>query len=254
MNSDPTELNSTELDQSNLGEVRAYLPPFKPLRGSHIIAEANLITRRLIESSITREILSIAKPVYRSLSVYPIVESSVTTLNSSDANTSIVTIRPSLASGLMYHRNQAKGWDPQSPVQDVCDYIEDYRSGTILDVIGSLGGLFALLQTAHLVLFGRPLLWGLIGTKTISPFGLLGGFSSSGFKQRLSDEYRSKSDDGTDTIRIVKFLRDFVIDFGPADWDLEKSPNTEMASLSAALVKHSNVSFYRFMYARPLSS
>lgn len=63
MNSDPTELNSTELDQSNLGEVRAYLPPFKPLRGSHIIAEANLITRRLIESSITREILSVAKPV-----------------------------------------------------------------------------------------------------------------------------------------------------------------------------------------------
>lgn len=167
-----------------------------------------------------------------------VVESSVTTLNFSDANTSVVTIRPSLASGLMYHRNQAKGWDPQSPVQDVCDWwsfcpASDCALGTLRKTITCILN---------------------VGTKTISPFGLLGGFSSSGFKQRLSDEYRSKSDDGTDTIRIVKFLRDFVIDFGPADWDLEKSPNTEMASLSAALVKHSNVSFYRFMYARPLSS
>lgn len=45
----------------------------------------------------------------------------------------------------------------------MCDFIDDYRSSTVFDVIGSVGGLFALLQAAHILLFGRPLLWGLAG-------------------------------------------------------------------------------------------
>ncbi|CAE6446575.1 unnamed protein product [Rhizoctonia solani] len=230
------ELNSTDLSQSNLGEVRAYLPPFKPLLGSHTTAEANLITRKLITSSIMKETLTVAKPEYRTLSLYPIVESSVTMVNSSDVDMTIATIHSSLTSGRMYHRNRPENWNPKNFVPDVCDFIEDYRSSTIFDVIGSVGGLFALLQTAHMLLFGRPLFWGLFGAMTITPFGLLGRFSSSGFKQRLSEEYHGRTDDGTGTIKIDKFLRDFVIDFGPADRDLEKSPNTETMPLSAALV------------------
>ncbi|CAE6442415.1 unnamed protein product, partial [Rhizoctonia solani] len=34
----------------------------------------------------------------------------------------------------------------------ICDYLQDYRTGTILDVIGSVGGLFALLQAIHVAL------------------------------------------------------------------------------------------------------
>ena len=49
------------------------------------------------------------------------------------------------------------------PLTNSCDYIEDYRSTTVFDVIGSVGGLFALLQSLHVLLFGRPMLWGLTG-------------------------------------------------------------------------------------------
>ncbi|EUC59291.1 transmembrane protein, putative, partial [Rhizoctonia solani AG-3 Rhs1AP] len=53
-------LNSYEL-ASNLSlaqvdEVRSYLPPWELLRGSHVEAEAKLITRRFIKSSIMRDI------------------------------------------------------------------------------------------------------------------------------------------------------------------------------------------------------
>ncbi|KAH7320351.1 hypothetical protein B0J17DRAFT_685795 [Rhizoctonia solani] len=117
----------------------------------------------------------------------------------------------------MYLRGQVDSKDPNAPSTVICDFIEDYRSGSILDVIGSIGGLFVLLQTLHVVLFGRPLLWGLTGAKLITPFGLLGKLSSRGFKRRLREEYHTIAEDGTELIQIVKFLRDFVMDFGPAD-------------------------------------
>ena len=51
----------------------------------------------------------------------------------------------------------------------ICDYIEDSRSSTVFDIIGSIGGLFALLQSLHVLLFGRPMLWGLTGEHQITP-------------------------------------------------------------------------------------
>ena len=125
---------------------------------------------------------------------------------------------------------------------DMWDYIEDYRSSTAFDVIGSIGGLFALLQSLHILLFGRPMLWGLTGkdaaksnnayhglnlistgAKIISPFGLLGACSSREFKSRLHDQYYlpdnaagSHPESAAEIIRIGAFLRDYVIDFGPA--------------------------------------
>jgi hypothetical protein len=61
-----------------------------------------------------------------------------------------------------------------------------------------------------------------IGTKLITPFGILGLCSSRKFKNRLKEQYHSRStNENADSINIVKFLRDFVIDFGPADFDPE---------------------------------
>ncbi|ELU36296.1 hypothetical protein AG1IA_09674 [Rhizoctonia solani AG-1 IA] len=123
-----------------------------------------------------------------------------------------------LSPAFSYFREQQQApYDSPEDDGNICDYIEDYRSGSVLDVVGSVGGFFALLQTTHVFLFGRPLLWGLTGAKLITPFGFLGALGSRGFKRRLKDQYQTKAaDDDTETIRIASFLRDFVIDFGPA--------------------------------------
>ncbi|CAE7128661.1 unnamed protein product, partial [Rhizoctonia solani] len=209
---------------SQVGQVWLYQPPLTLLRGSHIMTNANLVTRKFIKSSIIKDIIFYFKSDYKRLSLYPMVESSTTPLNSSDTDVAVASIRPVLAPGIMSHRSQANAYNPELNNPQECDYIEDYRSSTIVDVIGSVGGLFALLQALHLLLFGRPLFWGLTGAKLITPFGLLGECSSRGFKRRLNEEYHTTGDGGTETIRIVKFLRDFVIDFGPADLDLEQRP------------------------------
>ncbi|GAB1517985.1 hypothetical protein RhiTH_001042 [Rhizoctonia solani] len=197
----------------DIAKVREYVLPMKLLARSHVTAETTLVTRRFITSPFMTDTILKFKP-----------------------SIAIATIRPTLNPRFIYHRQQTNVQDLRiSPSDEACDYIEEYRSGSVLDVLGSVGGLFALLQAAHLFLFGRPLLWGLIGAMSITPFGLLGQCSSRDFKRRLRNEYHTQSDkDGTKTIQIVKFLRDFVMDFGPADLDSEpRSPNPQMKSLSA---------------------
>lgn len=58
----------------------------------------------------------------------------------------------------------------------------------------------------------------------ITPFGLLGKFTTKGFKSRLHKQYRRPvptssqyPGDVAETMRLEAFLRDFVIEFGPAD-------------------------------------
>ncbi|CAE6464583.1 unnamed protein product [Rhizoctonia solani] len=237
-------LNSNELDSNltiaHVDEVRFYLPPWELLRGSHIEAEAKLITRRFIKSSIMRDILLYAEPEYRPLSLYPIAESSVVALNSTERETATATVRTSLTPGLMSLRKQADAQvsgDLYDYSDNVCDFIDDYRSGTVVDVLGSVGGLFALLQAMHVLLFGRPLLWGLTGAKLLSPFGLFGNCSSRKFKQRLREGYHTTStEDGLETIQVGKFLRDFVIEFGPADLDPESHFSQQPASWSPKIL------------------
>ncbi|KAH7338231.1 hypothetical protein B0J17DRAFT_661566 [Rhizoctonia solani] len=220
----PNDGNLTSID-----DVRTYMPAWRLRRGFHIDAEAKLITRRFIKSSIMRDIILNAEPAYRPVSLYPIVESSFNALNNTGFNSTTsfsratATIRTSLNPGLMYLRTQADQQPWNSTMRaEVCDFIEDYRTGTVLDVVGTVGGLFALLHAAHVLLFGRPLLWGLTGAKLITPFGILGACSSKAFKRRLRDHYhRHSPDNGGDTIRVGAFLRDFVVDFGPADIDAE---------------------------------
>ncbi|KEP50181.1 putative Kex protein [Rhizoctonia solani 123E] len=227
-----------DVNWSSASEIREYIAPLTLLRDSHILTEPNLIVRKFITSSMLKDIILSAKSSYRSLSLYPMSMGSSTPLSSSSGSAATVDIHPTLAAGLMYHQHQAPAGARSATIPwNVCDYIEDYRSSTILDVIGSVGGLFALLQAAHLLLFGRPLFWGLTGAKTITPFGLLGGFCSRGFRRRLREQYHGTSDeDGTDTIRIVKFLRDFVIDFGPADLDPEERLDSVAVPSSSTLV------------------
>ncbi|KAH7338232.1 hypothetical protein B0J17DRAFT_416781 [Rhizoctonia solani] len=138
----------------------------------------------------------------------------------------------------MYFRTQAEQ-QPLDPMTraEACDFIDDYRSGTVLDVVGSVGGLFALLHTAYVLLFGRPLFWGLTGAKLITPFGILGACSSKAFKRHLRDRYhRHSPDNGGDTIRVDAFLRDFVVDFGPADIDAEHQHVQQSAASSSTLL------------------
>ncbi|KAG9087294.1 hypothetical protein FS749_003019 [Ceratobasidium sp. UAMH 11750] len=114
-------------------------------------------------------------------------------------------------------RSWFDSWKLDNSDSEMCDYIEDYRTGTILSALGSVGGLFALLQSLHLFFFGRPMLWGLTGAKLISPFGFCGLFTSKDFKRRLRENYYSAPSEGAEeTLRVDAFLNDFVIDFGPA--------------------------------------
>ncbi|CAE6454738.1 unnamed protein product [Rhizoctonia solani] len=223
----------------DIAKVREYVLPMSLLARSHLASETTLITRRFLASSIMKDVILKSKPlqVYKGLSLYPIGQSSVTVLNISDENIATTSIRPRLSPGLMHYRKQTDINVLKSPPSDaLCDYIEDYRSGSVIDVIGSIGGLFALLQAAHLLLFGRPLLWSLTGAKTVTPFGVLGQCSSQSFKRRLRREYHTPSgEDGTDTIQIVKFLRDFVIEFGPADLDSENSSSGHYETASPAV-------------------
>ncbi|CAE6438594.1 unnamed protein product [Rhizoctonia solani] len=201
--------------------VRSYLPLWELRPGVHIEAEAKLITRRLIKSSIWRDIIFNLDPTYTTLSLYPIVDLGMS--NYSTRNIASARISTKLNPGFVYFRDHVA--PPYRAPHDTCDLIEDYRSSTVFDVIGSVGGLFALLQSINIFLFGRPLFWGLNGAKLISPFGLLGGFSSKNFKRRLGEQYHTKSNQDNSVpvkIRTSAFLRDFVIDFGPADIDPEQ--------------------------------
>jgi hypothetical protein len=48
-----------------------------------------------------------------------------------------------------------------------CEVIEEYRDSSAFDILGSIGGLLALVQGIYMWLVGRPLLWGLTGTVSV---------------------------------------------------------------------------------------
>ncbi|QRW23184.1 hypothetical protein RhiXN_08220 [Rhizoctonia solani] len=126
------------------------------------------------------------------------------------------------------------GFKPgQVPVDYLCEITEDYRVTSTFDLFASIGGLLALLQGIHILLFGRPLFWGIFGAKAITPFGVMGNLATKSFKKRLQEQYhlpqqgtqanlgrlqggsQSCNRAGMD-IDMTQFLLDFVIDMGPA--------------------------------------
>ncbi|CAE6445797.1 unnamed protein product [Rhizoctonia solani] len=223
---------NADLPLTRAQAVRSYLPLWELRPGFHIEAEAKLITRKLIKSSIWRDTIFNLDPTYTTLSLYPITD--LGTSNYNTRNTASARISTRLKPGFVYFRDRIT--PPYRAPRDACDLIEDYRSGTIFDVIGSVGGLFALLQSINIFLFGRPLFWGLNGAKLISPFGLLGDFSSTNFKRRLGEQYHTRSSkDNSIKLRTSAFLRDFIVDFGPADIDPEQYPSRSSTPPSLAL-------------------
>ncbi|CAE6527095.1 unnamed protein product [Rhizoctonia solani] len=217
--------------------VRVYMPAWVLRPGFHIDTEAKLITKRLIKSSILKDVILNSKPAYTSISLYPIAESGL--FRHSNVSIATAEIRVTFRPGFMYFGTRAdlRSLDSPSAQLEACDYLDDYRSGTILDVIGSVGGLLTVLQGMHILLFGRPLLWGLAGTKLITPFGILGMCSSRRFKDRLKEQYHRRStEENPDKIHIVSFLRDFVVDFGPADFNPACPPSRQPSLSSTSMV------------------
>ncbi|KAF8686311.1 hypothetical protein RHS04_00240 [Rhizoctonia solani] len=205
---------------SKLWEVRAYLLPMKLLRGSSIVGKANLITRRFITSSMVKDVIFNAKPVSDHI-LFALAKGNIQ---------------------LTYFKNYSLE-SSVAPLNASGDAIA--LATRPLKTVAYPQTMFVILsKTTGQAPYSIPLFWGLVGAKTISPFGLLGQCSSRGFKRRLREEYHIQStEEGTDTIHIVKFLRDFVIDFGPANLDSEShalqqsrpsSPRIETHEESAA--------------------
>ncbi|KAB5593580.1 hypothetical protein CTheo_2969 [Ceratobasidium theobromae] len=225
---------SGDTDTEILGaRTPLYLPGWSLRPGFHIEADIGLIIRRFIKSSVMRDLLFNLDPEYAQISLYPLITASTAALSNNSYATA--TLSTTYQPALTYFRGQEEYWSTRNHAwefdYDMCDFIDDYRSSTVFDVIGSVGGLFALLQAAHILLFGRPLLWGLAGTKLITPFGIVGAFSSESFKRRLHERYhRQPSEHNPEPIHIGAFLRDFVIDLGPANVDLDHSPQASVLS------------------------
>ncbi|CAE6481554.1 unnamed protein product [Rhizoctonia solani] len=216
-------------DKFNGAISPSYTIPWRLTPGYHTEAEAGWISRGFIASSIWRDIVLNSDPEYTYLSLYPINE--LATQPFQNATTATARLHATFKPGLSYLRDKRAfdefiSGDNRFPYfgDDGCDFVEDYRSGSVLDILGSIGGLFAILQTIHVLLFGRPLFWGIMGTKLINPFGLVGSFGSNGFERRLHETYgREPTKDNPECIRTAAFLRDFVLDFGPLQSRLDQS-------------------------------
>ncbi|KAG9099593.1 hypothetical protein FS749_000845 [Ceratobasidium sp. UAMH 11750] len=198
------------------------VPSWQLVPGLHLEAEAAMAKRNFITSTFFRDVIGGAKPVYETVPMFPITTTRFASINNSSVVTGAIRPAPQPVFSPSSARKEIQGLlTSPTPMPITCEVVEDYRSSTALDALGSVGGLFAILQGLHLLLFGRPLFWGIAGAKLISPFGLLGGLSSKSFRKRLQDHYRvppsTSEPRDDDTIRITSFLKDFVIDFGPAD-------------------------------------
>ncbi|CUA69716.1 hypothetical protein RSOLAG22IIIB_08638 [Rhizoctonia solani] len=214
-----------------------YMPNWELVPGLHIAAELGLITRKFIKSSMFRDLIFNLEPIYERISLYPIYRTA--TMPLPNATIATATIKASFQQQFRYLQTGDIFGTLKQPWNfgqaGVCDFVEDYRSSTIFDVIGSIGGLFALVQAVHLFLFGKPLLWGLTGAKTITPFGMLGGFRPKSFKQSLNQHYRWSKEpepncqsDKSLPIDLEKFLGDFVIEFGPASTFQDDEQNSPL--------------------------
>ncbi|KAH7332741.1 hypothetical protein B0J17DRAFT_677378 [Rhizoctonia solani] len=206
----------------------SYTAPWQLTPGYHTEAEAGWISRGFISSSIWRDLALNSDPEYTYISLYPIDD--LATRPFQNATTATARVHATFKPGLSYLQDK-KAFDeftsggnrPPYFGRNGCDFVEDYRSGSVLDVLGSVGGLFAILQSIHVLLFGRPLFWGVMGTKLINPFGLLGSFGSDSFERRLYETYgREPTRDNPDCIQTTAFLRDFVLDFGPLQNRVDK--------------------------------
>ncbi|ELU45969.1 hypothetical protein AG1IA_00001 [Rhizoctonia solani AG-1 IA] len=245
------------------GLMMPYLTnPILPEFGWNTVYETHIARRRYIVSSPLMDSITGADPV-----------STGVTNNAADAYlndyvwlrhislplfTLLVSSTELVATGLIYlpvflessEKLAVSGFKPgQAPRKYLCKVTEDYRVTSTFDVFASIGGLLALLQGVHILLFGRPLFWGIFGAKAITPFGIMGSLATKSFKKRLQERYhiprqgtrvnseqfqggsQSRNRAGVD-IDMTQFLLDYVIDMGPAsvpehEEDKHRSSNSE---------------------------
>ncbi|KAG9122251.1 hypothetical protein FRC07_001462 [Ceratobasidium sp. 392] len=221
------------LPQNNISYMHALTPWLVPswqlTAGVHSVAEVNMAKRNFIKSPFLRDTLGGMKPEYQSIALLPITTVRETPLNMSVASGTIAPSTRIQFSSSSTYQNIKKLRSDSGSLPQICEVVEDYRASTAFDAIGSIGGLLAILQGLHILLFGRPMFWGIFGAKLLTPFGLLGGCSSAGFRRRLRGHYYANTDScergestNSEMIRLHAFLRDYVIDFGPADSSLEE--------------------------------
>ena len=99
----------------------------------------------------------------------------------SENHSAIAILTPSLQSASPFTNSleTVKAAKSRYGMGIMCDFIEDYRSSTIFDALGSVGGLLAILQGVHILLFGRPIFWGITGASS--------EFSCNAFFTRIYD-------------------------------------------------------------------
>ncbi|CUA76264.1 hypothetical protein RSOLAG22IIIB_12176 [Rhizoctonia solani] len=224
------------------GEIMAprISRPIQPEYGSYMSFKTQVTQRRFIVSSPLWDSITGSDPTYSTISYF---SPSIIRRESLQVNDSEVTVQ---AAGLIYmptylETSEHAGRAVPKPGDNgpLCEITEDYRTTSTFDIFASIGGLLALLQGIHILLFGRPLFWGMFGTKLITPFGLTGRLATEGFKERLQERYYSPSQPQYQAAQwqqtthgprtaadmdITQFLLDFVVDMGPA---AAPSPNRE---------------------------
>ncbi|QRW11030.1 hypothetical protein RhiLY_10029 [Ceratobasidium sp. AG-Ba] len=230
-------------NQSSRVERTPYLAPgIQPSIGLYQTISRALTIRRFISSSGLKDAVTGSQPSYQEVRFHlPFIFSNITDListtpiNSTNSTCESQSNDPSpiacgsvqAPTGLLSHPQITdKQLRDKKHIDTLgatyCQIIEDYRTSGAFDVLGSIGGLIALLQGVHMFLFGRPLFWGLFGAKLLTPFGFLGRFASQSFRQRLQDHYTiqpvetdAAQDDIASLIRMNRFLLDYILDMGP---------------------------------------
>lgn len=206
-------------------------PPFQPVQGMYTVFQTHPAQRKFISSSAWWDAITGSKPTYNTSNIYLwSLASSRPILPNDNSNTTVLAsgfIRwPAFLDSSPYTARGDLRAGTRGP-DDLCQVIEEYRTGGAFDILASIGGLLALLQGLHIFLFGRPLFWGLFGSKFIAPFGFVGRFVTQNFRKRLWDHYYSPiSRDPPATgggavqadhnLNITQFLLDYVLDLGPA--------------------------------------
>ncbi|KAG9105129.1 hypothetical protein FRC07_009590, partial [Ceratobasidium sp. 392] len=225
----------TKTDEYRIHTIPYLIPPLQPSPGKHSVTDLNLIKRRYIVSSALQDAITGSKPRYAELKLLKTSQASVVDGPDSSWNTTLSQANSSRVaygsvryiSGLSFQTAATDSQLFQSENAPLCQIIEDSRESSAFDLLGSIGGLLALLQGIHIFLFGRPLFWGMFGAKLITPFGFIGRFATAGLRQRLQDHYHDKgatkdadpnqtSEEPYSAIRMNQFLLECVIDMGPA--------------------------------------
>ncbi|KAG9121354.1 hypothetical protein FRC07_002719, partial [Ceratobasidium sp. 392] len=232
-------------DDLRINSAPQLIPAIQASPGLHTTTSVSLTMRRFIVSSGIQDAITGSTPRFLEVNFYPsalqeltgiwklfyVLETvSALPLNSTSGclapgqNSSIVScgtinvLRSERSPTLTQTQLRS---DKQS--SSYCPVIEDYRESSTFDVLGSIGGLLALLQGIHIFLFGRPLFWGMFGAKLLTPFGVVGRFANKGFRKRLRERYYAADSDTSQAhrdeagaIRMNQFLLDYVLDMGPA--------------------------------------